>query len=136
MTSLLKTFSLPAAVLALALGTGVASAQPVGQTPLASPIQQTGSVTPSVSSSCGGLISDRPIQILQVDQDFAAVDVAINGTDGLTLLIQGNNGFSECHTSSNGTINAPGLLNRGTYSFFIGNSSQTPTNYSLTISEN
>jgi hypothetical protein len=66
MTSLLKTFSLPAAVLALALGTGVASAQPVGQTPLASPIQQTGSVTPSVSSSCGGLISDRPIQILQV----------------------------------------------------------------------
>jgi hypothetical protein len=134
MKSLLKVFALPAA-LTLVLGTGVASAQPVAQTPLSQPVQTSGSVTPSRPSNCG-VLSDSAVQILQVNQDFAAVDVAVNGTSGLTLYIQGNNGFSECHTGGGGTINVPGLLNQGTYSFFVGNSSQTPTSYNLTIREN
>ncbi|WOD39571.1 hypothetical protein [Nodosilinea sp. E11] len=133
MTSLLKFVALPAA--ALALGAGVASAQPVAQTPLSQPVQISGSVTPSRPSNCG-VLGDGAVQVLQVTQDFAAVDVAVNGTSGLTLLIQGNNGFSECHTGGGGTINAPGLLNRGTYSFFVGNSGSAPTNYNLTIREN
>ncbi len=135
MKSLLKTFTLPAAALALALGTGVASAQPVAQTPLSQPVQASGTVNPSRPSSCG-VLGDGAVQVLQVNQDFAAVDIAVSGTSGLTLFIQGNNGFSECHTGGSGAISAPGLLNQGTYSFFIGNSSQTPTNYSLTIREN
>ena len=133
MTSLLKFFALPAA--ALALGAGVASAQPVAQTPLSQPVQVSGSVNPSRPSNCG-VLGDGAVQVLQVTQDFAAVDLAVSGTSGLTLLIQGSNGFSECHTGGGGTINAPGLLNQGTYSFFIGNSSQTPTSYTLTIREN
>ncbi|MBD2113679.1 MULTISPECIES: hypothetical protein [Cyanophyceae] len=135
MKAMLKSFSLPAAALALALGTGVASAQSVAQTPLSQPIQTSGSVNPSRPSSCG-VLGDGAVQVLQVNQDFAAVDIAVNGTSGLTLLIQGSNGFSECHTGGGGTINAPGLLNQGTYSFFIGNSSPTSTSYSLTIREN
>jgi hypothetical protein len=136
MTSLTKLFGLPAAALTLALGTGVASAQPAAQTPLSAPVQVSGSVEPSRSSNCG-FLSNSPVQTLQVTQDFAAVNIAVNnGTEGLTLFIQGNNGFSECHTSGGGAISAPGLLNQGTYSFFIGNSSQTTTSYSLTISEN
>lgn len=136
MTSLTQSFALPAVALTLVLGTGVASAQPAAQTPLSSPVQVSGSIQPSRASDCG-LLSSSPVQTLQVNQDFAAVNVAINnGTEGLTLLIQGNNGFSECHTSSGGTISAPGLLNRGNYSFFIGNSNQTATSYNLTISEN
>jgi hypothetical protein len=119
----------------LALGTGVALAQPVAQTPLGQPVQTSGTVTPSRPSGCGTL-GDGAVQVLQVNQDFAAVDIAVSGTSGLTLLIQGNNGFSECHTSGGGSIHAPGLLNRGTYSFFVGNSSTTPTSYTLSISEN
>lgn len=135
MKSLIKSFSLPAAALALAFGTGVASAQPVAQTPLSQPVQASGSVNPSRASSCG-VLGDGAVQVLQVNQDFAAVDIAVSGTAGLTLFIQGNNGFSECHTGGGGAINAPGLLNRGTYSFFIGNNSQIPTSYNLTIREN
>ncbi len=135
MKSLIKSFVLPAAAFTLALGTGVASAQPVAQTPLSQPVQTSGSVNPSRPSSCG-VLGDGAVQVLQVNQDFAAVDIAVSGTSGLTLSIQGNNGFSECHTGGGGAINAPGLLNRGTYSFFIGNSSQTPTSYNLTIREN
>lgn len=135
MKSLLKSFGLPAAALTMALGTGVASAQPIARTPLNEPVQTSGSVNPSRTSNCG-LLGDGPVQVLEVDQDFAAVDIAVDGTSGLTLLIQGNNGFSECHTGGGGSINAPGLLNRGSYSFFIGNSSQISTLYTLTISEN
>jgi len=135
MKSLIKAFVLPAAAFTLALGTGVASAQPVAQTPPSQPVQTSGSVNPSRPSSCG-VLGDGAVQILQVNQDFAAVDIAVSGTSGLTLFIQGNNGFSECHTGGGGAINAPGLLNQGTYSFFIGNGSQAPTSYNLTIREN
>lgn len=135
MKSLIKSFVLPVAAFTLALGTGVASAQPVAQTPLSQPIQTSGSVNPNRPSNCG-VLGDGAVQVLQVNQDFAAVDIAVSGTSGLTLLIQGNNGFSECHTGGGGAINAPGLLNRGTYSFFIGNSNQAPTSYNLTIREN
>ncbi len=135
MTSLIKSFVLPAAAFTLALGTGVASAQPVAQTPLSQPVETSGSVNPSRPSNCG-VLGDSAVQVLQVNQDFAAVDIAVSGTSGLTLLIQGNNGFSECHTGGGGAINAPGLLNHGTYSFFVGSSSQTPTSYNLTIREN
>lgn len=135
MKTLIKSLTLPAAALALALGAGVAAAQPAAQTPLSQPVQASGSINPSRPSNCG-VLGDSAVQTLQVSQDFAAVDIAVSGTSGLTLFIQGNNGFSECHTGGSGAINAPGLLNQGTYSFFIGNSSQTLTSYSLTISEN
>ncbi|MFQ4136372.1 hypothetical protein PGN35_008620 [Nodosilinea sp. PGN35] len=135
MKTLLKSLTLPVAALTLALGSGVASAQPVAQTPLSQPVQASGTVNPSRPSSCG-VLGDGAVQVLQVSQDFAAVDIAVSGTSGLTLFIQGNNGFSECHTGGGGAISAPGLLNQGTYSFFIGNNSQAPTSYSLTIREN
>lgn len=135
MKSLLKYFALPAAALTLALSNGAALAQPVAQTPLSQPLQNSGSVNPSRPSNCG-VLGDNAVQILQVSQDFAAVDIAVSGTSGLTLLIQGSNGFSECHTGGGGSIHAPGLLNQGSYSFFIGNGSQIPTSYNLTIREN
>lgn len=135
MKSLLKSFALPTAALSLALGAGVASAQPTAQTPLSQPVQVSGSVSPSRPSNCG-VLGNSAVQILQVTQDFAAVEISVNGSSGLTLLIQGDNGFSECHTGGGGAINAPGLIDRGTYSFFIGNGSQTPTSYNLTIREN
>ncbi|MBE9137499.1 hypothetical protein IQ254_09790 [Nodosilinea sp. LEGE 07088] len=135
MKSLHKFFILPAAAITLALGNGVASAQPIAQTPLNQPVQASGSVDPVRPSDCG-VLGSAPVQVLQVNQQFAAVDVAVSGTSGLTLMIQGDNGFNECHTGGSGAIHAPGLLDRGTYSFFVGNVSNVSTNYNLTISEN
>ncbi|TVP67005.1 MAG: hypothetical protein EA342_10105 [Leptolyngbya sp. LCM1.Bin17] len=131
----LKPFLTLSTTAMLVMG-GAALAQPVAQTPLDQPVQTSGSVTPTQASSCGFLAND-PTQILQVTQDFASVHVNATGDSGLTLLIEGPGGFSECHTTSdnNGAIRAPGLLNQGSYSFFIGNANQTTTNYTLTISE-
>lgn len=135
MKTLLPTVTLSALMLALAGGTALG--QPVAQTPLSEPVQTSGSLTPTQRSSCG-FVADSATQVLQVNQDFASVNIAATGDRGLTLMIQGPNGFSECHTTSgnNGSISAPGLLNRGDYSFFVGNTSQTATSYTLTISEN
>jgi hypothetical protein len=137
MKSLLQTVILPAAALGLTLIGGAVMAQAVAQTPLAAPLQVSGTVTPSQPSSCG-VVATSAAQVLQVNEDFAAVNIATTGSQGLTLLIQGPNGFSECHTTSDaaGTINAPGLLNRGSYSFIVGNANATPTSYTLTISQN
>lgn len=113
-----------------------ALAQAVAQTPLGQPLQAQGSVTPNQPSACGFLAVDAT-QVLDVREDFAAVNVAVSGSPGLTLFIEGSNGFSECHTTSNpaDTINAPGLLSQGRYRVYIGNTSPVSTTYQLTISQ-
>jgi hypothetical protein len=111
-------------------------AQAVAQTPLAQPLQTSGSAVPNQPSACGYLTAEAT-QVLQVQEDFVAVNITTSGSTGLTLFITGPNGFSECHTTSDaaGTINAPGLLNQGRYSFYIGNANPGATTYQLTISQ-
>ncbi|MFM7221414.1 MAG: hypothetical protein ACKO21_14630 [Nodosilinea sp.] len=123
--------------LAVVLAGNSAVAQPLGQTPLAQPLQVSGSVNPTQTSNCG-LLPDSPTQFLQVNQDFVSLDISVTGSSGLTLLIQGPNGFSECHRASgaSGAINAPGLLSQGRYAFYVGNTNPVPTSYSLTIGQN
>lgn len=123
--------------LAMVLAGTSAVAQPLGQTPLAQPLQISGSVNPTQPSNCG-LLPDSPTQFLQVNQEFVSLDIRVTGSSGLTLLIQGPNGFSECHRASgaSGSINAPGLLNQGRYAFYVGNTNPVPTSYSLTIGQN
>lgn len=137
MKPLLSLLSLPVLVLSLAVGGGAALAQPVAQTPLSSPLEVSGSVNTHQASSCG-FLSQPAAQVLQVNQDFVSLDIAVTGSPGLTLLIQGTGGFSECHSASgsSGTINAPGLLNRDTYSFYIGNTNLTQTSYTLRLTQN
>ncbi len=138
MKSLMQNLTFSTVAATLMLASGAAYAQPVAQTPLAQPAQASGSVNPSRPSACG-FLADGAVQVLQVNEDFASVDIAVSGSSGLTLFIEGPNGFTECHTTSGatGTLNAPGLLNQGSYSFYIGNaSSSVPTNYTLTISQN
>ncbi|MGF1568078.1 MAG: hypothetical protein ACFCVD_08390 [Nodosilinea sp.] len=137
MQFLVQKLTLPTLALTLALASS-AAAQPVAQTPLAQPVQTSGSVNPTRSSACG-FLADGAAQVLQVTQEFASVDITVSGDSGLTLQIQGSNGFSECLTTSGlsgNSVSAPGLLNQGTYNFFVGNASQTPTSYTLTIREN
>jgi hypothetical protein len=138
MKSIVKNLALPAIVATVSLVTGVAVAQPTAQTPLSQPIQLSGSVTPDRSTSCG-FLPNSPVQTLQVNEDFASLDIEVSGDSGITLYIEGSNGFMECFTTDNlsgSSIDAPGLLNRGNYSLFVGNSNQATTNYTLTIRQN
>lgn len=136
MKAMRQTLAFSAAALSLALTSQVALAQSVAQTPLAQPLQTSGSTMPSQTSACGYLATGAT-QVLEVREDFAAVNITTSGSAGLTLFIEGPNGFSECHTTSDaaGTITAPGLLNRGRYSFYIGNTNPVSTTYQLTISQ-
>lgn len=132
-----STAMLSAALLTLTAVAGPVVAQSTAQTPLSNPVQVSGSVTPSRPSNCG-VLADSAAQVLQVQEDFTSINIAVNGSAGLTLFIQGPGGFTECHTTSGttGTINAPGLMNQGSYSFFIGNSNPVATSYTLTLSQN
>ncbi|MEB3289828.1 MAG: hypothetical protein VKI82_07925 [Leptolyngbya sp.] len=136
MKTMRQTLTLSAMALALSFVGSTAWAQSTAQTPLGQPIQTQGSVTPSQPSACG-LRAPGATQVLDVREDFAAVNIAASGSPGLTLFIEGPNGFSECHTTSgaSGAVNAPGLLNRGRYTFYIGNANPVATTYQLTISQ-
>jgi hypothetical protein len=138
MKTLLKTITLTTLAATLAATTGISLAQTPPQTPLAQPLVSRGSVTPDNSSSCG-FIAGNPTQVLEVAQDFASLTITASGDSGIALWIEGSNGFTECHTTnaaSGNTIHAPGLLNQGTYSFYIGNANSVPTTYTLTIEQN
>jgi hypothetical protein len=137
MKSLLHKVSLPIVALTLTLLGQAAIAQPIAQTPLTQAIQTSGSINPSRPSNCG-FLADGAAQVLQVNEDFASVNIAVSGSSGLTLFIEGPNGFTECHATSGstGTVNAPGLMNQGRYSFYVGNANPVPTSYTLTLSQN
>jgi hypothetical protein len=136
MKAIRQTLTLSAVTLAVALASGSSLAQAVAQTPLAQPLQIQGSVSPSQPSACG-VLPTEPTQVLEVTEDFAAISIATSGSPGLTLFVEGPNGFSECHITSDvaGTINAPGLLNRGRYRFYVGNANPVATSYQLTLSQ-
>lgn len=136
MKAVRQTLTLSTVALTLALAGGPSFAQAVAQTPLAQPLQSQGTVSPSQPSACGVLPAE-PTQVLAVTEDFAAINIATSGSPGLTLFIEGPNGFSECHITSDptGTINAPGLLNRGSYRFYVGNANPVTTSYQLTLSQ-
>ncbi|MFH7241231.1 MAG: hypothetical protein ACHWZW_00110 [Spirulina sp.] len=136
MKAIRQTLTLSAVTLAVALASGPSLAQAVAQTPLVQPLQIQGSVRPSQPSTCG-VLPTEPTQVLEVTEDFAAISIATSGSPGLTLFVEGPNGFSECHITSDaaGTVNAPGLLNRGRYRFYVGNANPVPTAYQLTLSQ-
>jgi hypothetical protein len=138
MKSLRRPIALSTALATLTVAAGAALAQPTAQTPLSAPVQQSGSVNPQRSSNCG-FLPNNAVQNLEVNEDFASLDIGVTGNSGITLLIEGSNGFTECFTTDNlsgSTIDAPGLLNRGSYSLYIGNNNQVTTDYTLTIRQN
>ena len=116
---------------------GKASSQTI-QTPLQSPVQVSGVSGGSQSSSCG-FIANTPNHVLQVTEQFAPLDIQVTSTGDFTLFISGPDGFSECvmaHNFDQGAINAPGLLNRGDYSIFIGDRNGQSNPYRLSIQQN
>lgn len=107
-------------------------------TPLSGSSEQSGLSGGGQSSACGNLPA-APSQTLHVTEAFAAIDITLQGEGALTLLITGPGGFSECRTTDRfnaGQINAPGLLNQGVYSIYVGNESGAQTPYTLSIRQN
>ena len=132
-----KWLVLPAAIATFLPLTGKAAGQTI-QTPLQSPIQVSGVTGGSQSSSCG-FISNTPSQVLQVTEPFAPIDIQVTSTGDFTLFISGPDGFSECVMANNfdqGVINAPGLLNQGAYSIFVGDRNGQSNPFSLSIQQN
>ena len=132
-----KWFVVPTALATFLTLTGQASSQTI-RTPLQSPIQVSGVSGGSRSSSCG-FISNTPSQVLQVTEPFAPLDIQVSSTGDFTLFISGPDGFNECVMANNydqGVINAPGLLNQGTYSIFVGDRNGQSNPYQLSIQQN
>jgi hypothetical protein len=127
--NLIKLSAALAAVVAMATP---AFAQPTSQTPLSSPVEVTGTSGGSRSSSCGNL-PETPSHTLRVSESFAAIDISAEAEGSFTLQITSPNGFSECLLSSDGVINAPGVLNQGTYSIYVGSRSGGSYPYTLSI---
>lgn len=128
---------LPLAIAALSLNPLAAHGQSLRQTPLTEPIQLSGLAGGAQSSSCGFLPA-TPDQLLQVTEPFASFDIQVEGEGDFTLYIEGANGFSECLTTdrfSGGQLQAPGLLNQGTYRIYVGSQSATQTPYTLSIQQ-
>lgn len=127
--NLLKLSAALAAVVAMATP---AFAQPASQTPLSSPVEVTGLSGGSRSSPCGNLPT-TPSHTLRVSESFAAIDISAEAEGSFTVLITSPNGFSECLLSNDGVINAPGVLNQGTYSIYVGSRSGGSYAYTLSI---
>lgn len=128
---------LPLAIAILSLNPLEARGQSLRQTPLAEPIQLSGIADGNQASSCG-FLATTPDQLLQVTEPFASFDIQVAGEGNFTLYIEGANGFSECLTTdrfSGGQLQAPGLLNQGIYSIYVGSQSADQTPYTLTIEQ-
>lgn len=132
-----RWLALPLA-LAATLATGHAVRAEALMTPLTDAVQLSGVSGGSRASACGYL-SDAPSQTLQVTEAFASLDITLQGEGSLTLLIEGPSGFSECRMlsgSGGNQISAPGLLNQGVYSLYVGNEGTAQTPYTLSIRQN
>ena len=69
---------------------------------------------------------------------FASLNIQLQGEGDVTLYIEGPNDFFECLTMdrfSDGQIQAPGVLNQGTYRIYVGSPSEAQPGYTLSISQ-
>ncbi|HEY9661189.1 MAG TPA: hypothetical protein V6C65_22275 [Allocoleopsis sp.] len=119
-----------AATLALSL---VAHAQPI-QTPLATPVTVSGSSGGAQASECG-YIPGAPSQVITVNQP-TPLRFKLQGQGQPTLWITGPvNRCVMADSLSGGTIELPGMWEQGTYSVYVGDTSQNSYPYTLSITQ-
>ena len=125
----------PATVAALASMTGAAFSQTVVQTPLQS--ASTVSLTSGGSQSTCGNFGNQALQ-LRVTEPFASVTIRVeNPTADTTLYITGPGNFSECkRADTQGTVEAPGALNQGTYTVYVGDRPGNSQVHTVTVEQN
>lgn len=109
------------------------------QTPLAASVEIEGSTGGSQSTPNCGFVATTPAQVVQVTESFTSLNIRVESQGNFTVLISGPQGFSECiaaNNYSNGVIDAPGLLNQGTYQIYVGDMTGASHPYKLTIDQN
>lgn len=127
---------------ALAMCSAILPAQAQGQaqvvrTPLAEPLEITGRTGGNDPSACGAINLNRG-RTIRVTEPFASLSFEVESEGDYTLLITGENGFSECvfaHNYDGGVIQAPGLLDQGVYKVYVGDRSGESHPYTLSISQ-
>ncbi|MEM6427057.1 MAG: hypothetical protein AAGF66_09970 [Cyanobacteria bacterium P01_H01_bin.119] len=139
-----KTWLLaPATVTALLLSTGTALSQSQVVTPIAGTVELEG-LSGGGELRMGCANAAAPAGQIRVTESYASLDIVVEAKDGsgnrvntstMTLMIDGP-GFSECLRTDSGLIEAPGLLDRGVYNIYVGDSGGNRQNYELTISQN
>lgn len=101
------------------------------QTPLASTVSTSGN-SGQVQSQCG-FIADAPSQVLVVNQ-ATPLRFKVQSQGQPTLWIQGPvNRCVMADGAAGGTIEVPGVWEKGTYSVFVGNQAQAGQPYTLSI---
>ncbi|NJL88104.1 MAG: hypothetical protein HC886_22460 [Leptolyngbyaceae cyanobacterium SM1_1_3] len=125
----------PATAAALVSMTGVAFSQTVVQTPLQS--ATTVSLTSGgAQSSCGNFGNEA--LSLRITESFASVTVRVeNPSADTTLYITGPNNFTECkRPNTQGVVEAPGVLNQGTYTVYVGDRAGNSQVHTVSVSQN
>lgn len=96
--------------------------------------QRSGAAGGSVDSGDCGFVAAAPNHQLVLDQNISSLRVAIEGGNGLTLLVQGPDGRF-CVPAMNGKAEMPGYWSAGTYNLYVGTRQpDAPPHYTLSIS--
>lgn len=111
-----------------------AHAEPIALGPgFSEPLVRSGTSGGPSNTDCGFLASS-PNHQLTVSQDFGSLRVAVQGGDGMTLLVSGPSGRF-CIPAANGVAQMPGYWSAGTYDIYVGDrSANARQSYQLSIS--
>jgi hypothetical protein len=105
------------------------------RTPIQSEVTLQGNSGGSRSSQCG-YIANQPNHQVEVTEDFTSLRFRVTSGGQPTLLIQSQGGQSECVMAdgfSDGSIEIPGVWERGVYSVYVGDRGGNRHSYTLTI---
>ncbi len=107
------------------------------QTPISNPAVVNGNTGNSPSGNCG-FAATAPSQVVRVTEQFTSLRFKVESNGQPTLLITGPGGRRQCVMADNlsgGTIEVPGVWERGAYSLFVGDRAQASRRFTLTITQ-
>lgn len=103
----------------------------------ASALDITGLSGGSEPSACG-FISDTANHTVEILDAVAPLDVKVTSSGNYSLLIESDNGFSECvrsHSYDGGAIESMGAVPAGTYRLYVGDFDGASHDFLMTINE-
>jgi len=120
-----------------ALAVSAAAVLLIGPQAQAETVEVTGRSGGPQSTECG-YISQSPNHTVQVTDDVASLDIRVTSSGHYSLLVQGDDGFSECvmaHTYDGGAIQSIGAVTQGTYRIYVGDFDGASHPFTLTIDQ-
>ncbi len=107
------------------------------RTPIGATVTVQGNSGGSQTSQCG-YISNTPNHELVITEPLASLRFTVEGGGQPTLVIQNEQGRSECVMAdqlSGGTIELPGAWEAGQYSIFVGDRTGNNHRYTLSVTQ-